>query len=209
MKNRLLLAAVFMIVPVLASAESPVSKFLRDSYLTASSNSNWVIRIENNFLSSDEFRRGYVTFLSNLSSEPGGGNYSESYLKKTYLESYISQYTVLMKALEDQVFDSPEMQTYFRAAVMQAVVQIYLQWLMEKQHPDFSPTTDEINSFYQANQQQIAGMGLNSEQIRQLIIEQVSQQKMQAWMKDQLSLVKEGYRVKRNTDRLHALGFDQ
>lgn len=204
-KIAMILTALF-VLPLSLSAESQITKFLKDSFLTTTSNNNWIFQIDNVFLTSDEFRRGYNEFISNISPEQVSGN--ESAIKKQYLESYLSQYAILMKAVEDGVFESPEMQTYFRAAVLQSVFQVYFQWLMMKTHPDFTPTAEEMNAFYQQNLEQIVAMGLNSDQIRSLIGQQLTEQKMQIWMKQQLDIVKEEYRIKRNTERLRTLGFE-
>jgi hypothetical protein len=132
--------------------------------------------------------RGYNEFISNISPDQIAGN--EAAIKKQYLDSYISQYAILMKAVEEGVFDNPEMQTYFRAAVLQSVFQVYFQYLMIKTHPNFAPSAEEMNAFYQQNIEQIVSMGLNSDQIRSLITQQLTEQKMQIWMKQQLDVVR-------------------
>ncbi len=208
MKTKALFLALMFALPLAGRAQTnDITDFLRQSFLTSSSN-NWILQIDDTFLSSDEFRNGFIEFVSNIPPEQLSGSITDTTLKKQYLESYIGQYAILMKAIEEGVFDSSQMQTYFRAAVLQAVFQIYFQWLMVRDRPDFTPTTDEMNAFYQQNLQQIVSLGLTSDQIRALIMQQLTEQKMQMWMKQQLDVVKEQYRIRRNSTKLRSLGFE-
>ncbi|MCX7882215.1 MAG: SurA N-terminal domain-containing protein [Brevinematales bacterium] len=160
---------------------------------------NWVAQVGEYTITQEDLDRGLQLFLSQVPANQRAQILNNPSLKSQLLEEFINQYVVLMEALKDKAFDTPENRFLIQASVRQAVYQLYLKSRLPADTSVFLPTEAEINAFYEQNRAQLSRMNIPASQMKQFIQQELGNRKLQEWAARYVMQLREGYPIKRNT----------
>lgn len=161
--------------------------------------SNHLAKIEQFGISLEDFTNAYDQVLKNLPPEQLANiQANEPGAKAEILETMINQFTVVATALEEGFLEDEENLRLFRNAAQQALFQLYVAKNMPEDPNQFSASQPEIDQAYTQYGAEFRARGMNAQQSKDFIVNQISQQKRQRWMIDFISKIKEGFRIERN-----------
>jgi hypothetical protein len=208
------LAAIFLAGTVFGDAKRTndtelINSFIRDLFLCNGTNlPNWAFSVEDNAVPMDELRAAFTRGLEQFSQSSQGQPVDTNTLKHEIFNNTLLSTVIARKAMEDGLFNDPDARISLRLALRQALVQIYLARMLPKDTNRFAPTKEEVSDFYNHNREKFDQTGASADQIRSYIVNQLSGQKMQLWMSQQMDKAKEQYRVRRNDALLTNEGFN-
>lgn len=186
-----------------------IDSFIRDALISQNTNStDWAFMIEDSAVPMDELRTAYQRGLEQFAQNPQGQPVDSNMIKREIFNNTLLSSVIVRKALDDKLFQDAEARANLRLALRQAVVQIYLAKLAPKDTNRFVPTREEISDFYNRNRERFDQSQASADQIKGYIINQLSAQKLQLWVTQQMDKAKEQYRIKRNEQLLTNEGFN-
>ncbi len=203
--SRLILGALLFLIPGLmfsVDIQSEISNIL----FQQQSDSSWVVQIEGLKLDRAELEAAYKIYQEQMASHSQTND--TILLRKAFLDTYIQQNVIIKRALEENFFQSPEMQIKLKILMMQNLYQLYLNEQIDPEDPALQPTSEEMNQMYMANKQQFQNSGLSAAQLQQAIRSEITQQKLSLWLNDFVNRSKEAYHIKRNSTLLKKMGFE-
>lgn len=160
---------------------------------------NWVAQVGEYTITQDDLDRGLELFLSQVPAAQRAQILNNPSLKAQLLEEFINQYVVMMEALKDKNFDTPENRFLVQASIRQTVYQLYLKNHLPADTSVFLPTEAEINAFYDQNRAQLSRMNIPASQMKQFIQQELGNRKLQEWAARYVMQLREAYPIKRNT----------
>lgn len=160
---------------------------------------NWVAQVGEYVITTEDLDKGLELFLSQVSADQRSKVLNNPQLKAQLLEEFINQYVVLLTAIKDKSFDTPENRYLIQASVRQAVYQLYLRNRLPSDTSMFLPSEAEINAFYEQNRAQLSRMNIPAAQMKQFIQQELGNRKLQEWAARYVQQLREGYPIKRNT----------
>jgi len=174
-------------------------------------NDAWAVKIDNKKISIKEFLNFYYTQnkllfgleknedvdkmaknASNLNPQ-----FQQYLIKKMFLDNMIAQRLLLNKAMNDDSINKKELTTLIEISKLQTVSQYYLAKKLKKQ---IKITDQDIETYYNQNRRQFAGVPLNDaivNKIKQMIFMQKSKIKSQEYIMTLLAeskVNKEGFK---------------
>jgi len=159
---------------------------------------NWLAQVGPYWISATDVDKGLELFLAQLSPQQRAQLQNNPDIKSQLLEEFINQYVVLLEAMKDKNFQTPENQYLIQASVRQAVYQLYIRNHLPKDTMVFLPTEAEINAFYEQNKAQLSKLNLPAAQLKLYIQQEIGNRKLQQWAESYVRQLRESYPIKRN-----------
>lgn len=198
--------ALFVILAVFPFSVHAENTLLQD-FLFSTNRSDWVIRIDDYSISRPELLGAYRIYLEQIKSRTGSTN-DTLLLRKAFLDTYIQQYVIAHKALQEEFFTDTDHLLQLRIIMLQSINQIYLNEQIDPEDPDLQPTSEEINQLFQANREQLSQSGLSALQMQQALEAEILQQKISFWLQDYVTRAREATLIQRNSPVLKKAGFE-
>ncbi|URA10496.1 SurA N-terminal domain-containing protein [Thermospira aquatica] len=161
---------------------------------------NWVAKVGQYVITQEDLDRGIQLFLEQVPANQRAQLMNSPELKAQLLEEFINQYVVLLEALKDKSFDTPETRFLIQASVRQAVYQLYLRKHLPSDTSVFLPTDAEINAFYEQNKAQLSKMNIPASQMKQFIQQEIGNRKLQEWAARYVMQLREAYQIQRSVN---------
>lgn len=175
---------------------------------------DWIVTIDDYAFRFTDFEESYELMESQISQlivQYYGIAPNESQMKEVYLEQIIPSYVLAIKALDEGVMEDEETVELLKNAIIQSLGTIYLEDILPEDEDYFTPTNLEIEEYYSLYKDQLLeyknAYGLTAAELKELVSAQVQQQKLQIWQEEIVQEAKEEYKVKKNSDKLEALGI--
>lgn len=168
----------------------------------------WLVKIDDYAISALDFEEGFDIWYQQMAqamAQQGQAMPDASMYKGLYLDELISQYVVVIQALEENIFNDSTNKLILNTSVRTLIYQVYLNKQMSS-GLDFKPNDREINAAYLQHKDKFPP-GTPTKQIRIYLEQQLSRQKQEIWMKTIVSQTKEQHIVKRNDELLNKLGI--
>ena len=139
---------------------------------TTSSNSDWVVKIDDEVITANQFEKFYYTQnrialniekkekIDELAADPSSLNpqVQQTIIKKNFLDHLVAQKLLYNKAMKDTQIDKNELNTIIEISKMQLVGQYYLS---KKLKDKISVTQEEIDKFHEKNKQRFKHLTIN------------------------------------------------
>lgn len=176
---------------------------------------DWILAVDDYVLRYSDFEESYKQMESQISQlivqyydiVP-----TESQMKEIYLEQLVPAYVLAIKALDEGLMQDEENLKMLKDTIFQSLGTLYLEYILPTDEDYFKPTATEIEKYYLLYKDQFLeyknSYGLTTVELKELIIDQIEQQKLQQWQEEIVNEVKEEYSIKKNTEILIELGIE-
>ncbi len=169
------------------------------------SGSEWLVKIDDYVITKADFEEGYKYLLSQI--PPERQNNLPPDTKKQYFESMINQYIMTIKALNEGILKSPVNSVILDNYIRQVLAQLYIQKNLPLDKSSFVPSKMEMDEFYNQHKAELDRAGMKSDQLKQVIVQEIERQKQQVWLQQFMAQVRETIKIQRNNDLLQQEGI--
>ncbi len=187
------------LVPFFVGGQKTNPSLAMFSPLHSTKATNWVAKVGEYVITQEDLEWGVLLFLEQVPANQRAQLMNSPELKAQLLEEFINQYVVVLEALKDKSFDTPDTRFLIQASVRQAVYQLYLRKRLPADTSVFLPTDAEINAFYEQNKAQLSKMNIPASQMKQFIQQELGNRKLQEWASRYVMQLREAYPIQRNT----------
>ena len=168
----------------------------------------WLAKIDNYVITKSEFDEGISFLISQMPESQKAQIKDPATLKKLYFDTLINQYIVTIEALKKGILDKKDTRLLLTAAIRQAVYQVYLNQQVTDPS-SFTPTEIELNQAYQQYGAQMRKMGYPASQIKGILKQQLSQQKLKRWEQQFVAAARDQYKIEKNEKLLSKEGIEE
>ena len=197
-KSLFICAVVLGVVSCNQSAiAGDVNEVLAD-FVLEEERGDWIAKVGDYKITTDEFEAGFEIFINQArqqAAQQGLEPPDETEYKQYYLENLISQYSLVIQALEEKTFDDGDMRAYLKSAMRDAIYRAYVTAKMPEDNAYFEPSQEEIDIMYSQYQEQFAQSGMQAAQIKDYLRGHLMQQNMQMWMEDFINQTTELHQI--------------
>lgn len=174
---------------------------------SSAAGNNWLAKVDDYAITQEEFEDAFRLYMTQVPESYRASLPPEATLKAEYLNQMISEYAILIKALDSGLLNKKETALQFKAAMRTAISQLYLGQNAPQDPGAFMPTKAEKDAAYQQYKAEFTRRGYTAEQINQVLDQQLVQYKKQEWVARFVQQTKEGFKVQRNEAKINSLGL--
>ncbi len=168
--------------------------------------SEWLVKIDGYAISKKDFDEAYKYLISQIPEQQRINLPNESLIKYQVLETLISQYVLVVKALNSGIYNSEENKMLINYAVRESIYKVYLNSAI-KDPAVFKPTKAQIEEFYVQNKDQFEKLGWKADQIKMYAEQQIYNKNLQEWMAKFVTSTKEEFKIEKNSNLMEKLGI--
>ena len=164
------------------------------------SSPDWLAKVDDYVITTNDFETGFRALLAQIPEDKKANLPPD--MKNQYFESLLKEYILSIKALNEGIQKKPENDAMLKSYIRRFLSNLYLQMNAPVDKSQFIPSKADIDNFYSQHKPELDRSGMKSDQLKQVIVQELERQKEQAWIEELVNNIKISIKVEKNNEAL-------